>query len=43
MFLLEYLNNEIAVIEELEGEALNPCKEFMSHNDWSSTVTASVN
>ena len=41
--LLEYLNNEIAVIEELEVEALNPCKEFMSHNDWSSTVTASVN
>lgn len=41
--LLEYLNNEIAVIEELEVKALNPCKEFMSHNDWSSTVTASVN
>ena len=41
--LIKYLNNEIAVIEELQGESLNPCMEFTIHNDWRSTVTASVN
>lgn len=41
--LAEYLNDEVTVIEELQENALNPCKEFNTHNDWSSIVTASVN